>query len=42
MSKKIYGEVYYLVDVIYDDDFIYEVYESESGKRVKVPLEVRY
>ena len=38
MSKKINGKVYYLIDVVCDNDFIYEVYEDENGHRVKILL----
>lgn len=36
MSKIINGKKYMLVDVIYDDDFIYDIYEDEQGNRIKV------
>ena len=36
MSKIINGKKYMLVDVIYDEDFIYDVYEDEQGHRIKV------
>lgn len=37
MSKKINGKIYYLVDVEFDDDLIYDIYEDEQGHRIKVP-----
>lgn len=33
MAKRIKGKLYYLVDIWYDDDFIYEVYEDEQGNK---------
>lgn len=36
MSKKINGKLYMLVDVIFDDDFIYDIYEDDEGNRVKL------
>lgn len=42
MSKKINGKVYYLVDVIYDDDLIYDVYEDKYGNRIKLVSGCRY
>lgn len=36
MSKIINGKKYMLVDVIYDEDFIYDVYEDEQGHQIKV------
>ena len=42
MSKRINGKVYWLIDVIYDDDMIYDIYESQSGERVIVPSGVMY
>ena len=32
MSKKINGEIWYWVDTIYDNDFVYDVYENEQGE----------
>ena len=37
MSKKINGRVYYLVDVIYDDELIYDVYEDSYGNQLMIP-----
>lgn len=42
MSKRINGKVYWLIDVIYDDDMIYDIYENQSGERVIVPSGVMY
>lgn len=36
MSKIINGKKYMLVDVIFDEDFIYDIYEDEQGNRVKI------
>ena len=36
MSKIIKGKKYILVDVIYDDDFVYDIYEDEQGNRIKI------
>lgn len=41
MSKKINGKVYYLVDIIFDDYLIYEVYEDENGHKIKIPCDYR-
>ena len=38
MSKKINGKIYYLIDVVCDNDFIYEVYEDDNGNRVKIVI----
>lgn len=32
MSKKINGETWYLVDTIFDDDLIYDVYENDRDE----------
>lgn len=36
MSKIINGKRYMLVDVVFDDDFIYDIYEDEQGNRIKL------
>ena len=36
MPKIIKGKKYFLVDVIFDNDFIYDVYEDEQGNRIKI------
>ena len=36
MSKMINGKRYMLVDVVFDDDLIYDIYEDEQGNRIKV------
>lgn len=36
MPKKINGKIYFLVDVIFDNDFIYDFYEDEQGHRIKI------
>ena len=41
MSKVINGKRYMLVDVIFDEDFIYDIYEDEKGNRVKVVSDYR-
>lgn len=41
MAKKINGKLYYLVDMTFDDEIIYEIYEDETGKRVVIPFEIR-
>ena len=41
MSKIINGKTYYLVDIIYDDYFIYEVYEDENGHKLKKRIDYR-
>lgn len=35
MPITIKGKIYYLVDVTYDNDFVYEIYEDENGKRYR-------
>lgn len=42
MSKKINGVVYYLVDVIFDEELIYDVYEDKQGNQIMIPSSVRY
>lgn len=37
MSKKINGRVYYLVDIYFDDELIYEVYEDSYGNQIMIP-----
>lgn len=32
MSKRINGEIWYYVDTIYDDDFIYDVYQNDRDE----------
>lgn len=41
MSKVINGKRYFLVDVIFDDDFIYDIYEDENGHKIKVISDYR-
>ena len=41
MRKVINGKRYMLVDVIFDEDFIYDIYEDEKGNRVKVVSDYR-
>lgn len=36
MSKIINGKKYMLVDVLFDEDFIYDIYEDENGHRIKI------
>ena len=36
MSKTINGKRYMLVDVIFDNDLIYDIYEDEEGNKIKV------
>lgn len=36
MSKIIKGKKYMLVDVVFDNDLIYDIYEDEQGNRIKV------
>lgn len=36
MSKIIKGKKYMLVDVTFDNDFIYDIYEDEEGHRIKL------
>ena len=42
MAKRINGVVYFWVDTIYDEDLIYDIYESENGKRIKVVVGCLY
>ena len=37
MSIKIKGNVYYLVDVVFDEDMIYDIYEDRNGNMIKLP-----
>ena len=39
MSKIINGKRYMLVDVVCDEDFIYDIYEDEQGHQIKVVFE---
>lgn len=32
MAKTINGQTWYYVDTIYDEDFIYDVYENDFGE----------
>ena len=41
MSKRINGKIYYLVDVVFDNDFIYDIYEDEQGNRIKLVSGIR-
>lgn len=41
MSKIINGKRYILVDVIYDNDLIYDVWEDEQGHRIKIACGLR-
>ena len=41
MSKVINGKRYMLVDVIFDDDFIYDIYEDEQGNKIKIVSDYR-
>ena len=41
MAKKINGKIYYLVDMTYDDDIIYEIYEDKNGNQVVIPFDIR-
>lgn len=41
MSKRINGKIYYLVDMTFDDDIIYEIYEDEKGHQVVLPFDIR-
>ena len=36
MSKIINGKKYMLVDVNFDNDFIYDIYEDEQGNKIKI------
>lgn len=36
MAKRINGKLYFWVDTIFDDFLIYDIYEDENGKRIKV------
>lgn len=41
MSKTINGKIYYLVDITYDDFFIYEIYEDEQGHKIRKRIDYR-
>lgn len=41
MSKIINGKRYMLIDVVFDDDFIYDIYEDEQGNRIKLVSGIR-
>lgn len=41
MSKIINGKRYMLIDVVFDDDFIYDIYEDEQGNRIKLVSDIR-
>lgn len=41
MPKIIKGKKYSLVDVIFDNDFIYDIYEDEQGNRIKLVSDIR-
>ncbi len=41
MPITIKGKVYFLVDVVYDSDFVYEIYEDENGKRYRRRIDYR-
>lgn len=36
MAKRINGKLYFWVDTIFDDYLIYDIYEDENGKKIKV------
>ena len=36
MARVINGKKYLLVDIDYDDNFIYDILEDENGNRIKV------
>lgn len=36
MSKMINGKRYMLVDVVFDNDLIYDIYEDEQGNQIKI------
>lgn len=36
MSKMINGKRYMLVDVVFDNDLIYDIYEDEKGNQIKI------
>lgn len=36
MARVYKGKEYILVDVVFDDNFIYDILEDKSGNRVKV------
>lgn len=41
MPIRIKGKVYFLVDITYDETFIYEIYEDENGRRYKKRIDYR-
>ena len=41
MAKKLLKLGYHYVDTIYDDDFIYDVYENQHGQRKLIIIDVR-
>ena len=34
MAKQINGQTWYYVDTTYDDTFIYDIYENDSGEHI--------
>lgn len=42
MSKKINGQTWYWVDTIYDNDFVYDVYENEQGEHIYEIIDTLY
>lgn len=41
MSKVIKGKRCFLVDIDFDEYFIYEIYEDEQGNKYKVKIDYR-
>lgn len=39
MSKIIHGIRYTLIDVIVEDDMIYDIYENAQEHRIKIPCD---
>lgn len=39
MAKNINGETYYLIDVVCDEDFVYEVYQNDRDEVVYIPIQ---
>ena len=37
MSIKIKGKIYYLVDIYFDEDLIYDIYEDDNGNQIMIP-----
>lgn len=35
MCKRINGKMFFLVDIFFDDELIYDVYEDENGNKIK-------